>query len=152
GPPWQARDRARRPPGAGRAGRHWRGRRSRSLRWQSSWDDFRRRVSSRPMSLLLDSFWRAVFYCLHPRVIGLSLLPLVLMVAFALGLGYFFWDTAVNTVFVWLESTAWIESLSHGLRELGLGNLKNALAPLLVIFAVTPVLVVLVLFLVSVLM
>ena len=25
---------------------------------------------------LLDSFWRAVAYCLHPRVIALSLLPL----------------------------------------------------------------------------
>jgi hypothetical protein len=104
------------------------------------------------MSLFLDSFWRAVFYCLHPRVIVLSLLPLVLMVALAFGLGYFFWDSAVNGVFVWLESHAWMESLSHGLRELGLGNLKDALAPLLVIFAVTPVLVVLVLFLVAVLM
>ena len=104
------------------------------------------------MSLFLDSFWRAVFYCLHPRVIGLSLLPLVLMVVTAFGLGYFFWDTVVNTVFVWLEATAWMESLSSWLHALGFGSLKNALAPLLVIFAVTPVLVVLVLFLVAVLM
>ena len=28
------------------------------------------------MGLLLDSFWRAVAYCLHPRVIALSFLPL----------------------------------------------------------------------------
>jgi hypothetical protein len=73
-------------------------------------------------------------------------------VAVAMGLGYFYWDTAVNSVFVWLESTAWMENLSRWLRELGLGNLKNALAPLLVIFAITPVLVVVVLFLVAVLM
>jgi len=104
------------------------------------------------MSLFLDSFWRAVFYCLHPRVILLSLLPLVLMVVLATGLGYFFWDSAVNTVFVWLESTAWMETLGRWLRELGFGGLKNALAPLLVIFAITPLLVVLVLFLVAVLM
>ena len=39
------------------------------------------------MSLLLDSFWRAVAYCLHPRVIGLSLLPLLAMIALAAGLG-----------------------------------------------------------------
>jgi hypothetical protein len=104
------------------------------------------------MSLFLDSFWRAVLYWLHPRVIGLSLLPLVLMVAAAGGLGYLFWDSAVNSVFVWLESTAWMESLSRWLRELGFGGLKNALAPLLVIFAITPVLVVVVLFLVAVLM
>jgi hypothetical protein len=104
------------------------------------------------MQLFLDSFWRAVFYCLHPRVIGLSLLPLVLMVAAALGLGYFFWDSAVNTVFVWLESTEAMVSLTRWLREMGLARLTNALAPLLVIFAVTPLLVVVVLFLVAVLM
>ena len=37
------------------------------------------------MSLLLDSFWRAAAYCLHPRVIALSFLPLVIMVALSLG-------------------------------------------------------------------
>ena len=56
------------------------------------------------MSLLLDSFWRAVAYCLHPRVIGLSLLPLVLLAAAALVLGLVFWDSAVQGVFLWLES------------------------------------------------
>ena len=106
----------------------------------------------RAMSLFLDSFWRAVAYCLHPRIIGISLLPLVLMVLLALGLGYFFWDSAVNGVFVWLESTAWLESLTVWLADMGLGGLKNALAPLIVIFAVTPVVVVLVLFFVAVLM
>jgi hypothetical protein len=104
------------------------------------------------MSLFLDSFWRAVAYCLHPRVIWLSLLPLLAMVALSAGLGYFFWDSAVNTVFVWLESTAWLASLAHWLQDMGMGGLKNVLAPLLVIFAVTPVLVVLVLFFVAVLM
>jgi hypothetical protein len=104
------------------------------------------------MSLLLDSFWRAVAYCLHPRVIGLSLLPLVGMVLLAFGLGYFFWDSAVNGVFVWLESSAWLESLTAWLRDMGMGSLKNALAPLLVIFAITPLLVVLVLFFVALLM
>lgn len=104
------------------------------------------------MSLFLDSFWRAVAYCLHPRVILLSVLPLVIMVALALGLGYFFWDGAVNTVFVWLENTAWLSSLTQWLQDMGLSGLKNALAPLIVIFTVTPVLVVLVLFFVALLM
>ena len=44
------------------------------------------------MPLLLDSFWRAVAYCLHPRVIVLSLLPLLLLVVAAGSLGYFYWD------------------------------------------------------------
>jgi hypothetical protein len=104
------------------------------------------------MSLLLDSFWRAVAYCLHPRIIGLSLLPLVAMIAIAVGLGYFFWDGAVNTVFVWLESSSWLASFTHWLQDIGVGSLKNVLAPLLVIFAVTPLLVVLVLFFVAVMM
>jgi len=41
------------------------------------------------MRLLLDSFWRAVAYCMLPRVIVLSLLPLGWMVVLAAGLGYF---------------------------------------------------------------
>lgn len=104
------------------------------------------------MSLFLDSFWRAVAYCLHPRVIALSLLPLLLLVVAFAGLGYFYWDSAVNGVFLWLESTAWLESISAWLQDMGMGGLKNALAPLLVIFAVTPLLVVIVLFLVALLM
>ena len=47
------------------------------------------------MRLLLDSFWRAVAYCLRPRVILLSLLPLALMAVLATGLGYFYWTPAV---------------------------------------------------------
>jgi hypothetical protein len=104
------------------------------------------------MSLFLDSFWRAVAYCLHPRVIALSLLPLLALVAIAAGLGYFFWSDAVNTVFVWLESTEWLGSLIQWLSDMGMAGLKNALAPLLVIFAITPILVVLVLFFVALLM
>ena len=104
------------------------------------------------MSLFLDSFWRAVAYCLHPRVIGLSLLPLLAMVAIALGLGYLYWDSAVDGVFRWLEDTAWLESLSQWLSDMGMSGLRNALAPLLIIFLITPVLVVVVLFLVALLM
>ena len=46
------------------------------------------------MRLLLDSFWRAVAYCLHPRVIVLSIAPLILMAVLAAGLGYFYWGPA----------------------------------------------------------
>jgi hypothetical protein len=54
------------------------------------------------MTLLLDSFWRAVAYCVHPRVIALSFLPLILMVVLSFGLGYFFWEGAVASVAAWL--------------------------------------------------
>ena len=104
------------------------------------------------MSLFLDSFWRAVAYCLHPRVIGLSLLPLVGLVLIAGGMSYFFWDSAIDTVFRWLESSAWLESLNSWLADMGMANLKRVLAPLLVIFGITPLLVVVVLFVVALVM
>ena len=106
----------------------------------------------RPMSLLLDSFWRAVAYCLHPRVIALSLLPLALLVVLALGLGYFFWDAAVQMVFLWFESTAMFSKVGAWLQDMGLGGLRNVVAPLVVVFAVTPLIVVLVLLFVALLM
>lgn len=104
------------------------------------------------MSQLLDSFWRAVAYCLHPRVIALSLLPLVLMVLLALALGYFFWDGAVQGVFAWLESSALISRLGTWLQDMGVGGLKHVVAPLIVIFAVTPLVIVAVLLFVALLM
>lgn len=104
------------------------------------------------MSLLLDSFWRAAAYCLHPRVIALSLLPLVLMVAIALGLGYFFWDAAVDSVRMTLESWQFVATLAGWLVSIGLPGLKAALAPLVVVFLATPVIVVASLLAVAVLM
>jgi len=104
------------------------------------------------MKLLLDSFWRAAAYCLHPKVILLSLLPLLVMVVLALGLGYFFWTPSVDAVRALLESWAVVGALLGWLDGIGFGGLKLVLAPLLLVFAVTPVIVVLSLLLVAVLM
>lgn len=104
------------------------------------------------MKQMFDSFWRATAYCLHPRVIGLSFLPLVLMATLALGLGYFFWEVAIESVRVWLDGSALLNTLWAWLQGLGLANLKTVLAPLIVIFAVTPLIVVLSLLVVAVLM
>jgi hypothetical protein len=93
------------------------------------------------MTLFLDSFWRAVAYCLHPRVIALSFLPLAIMVALSLGLGYFFWDSALEWVRAWLESSNVMRTMWGWLEGAGAGNLKTVLAPLVVIFAVTPLIV-----------
>jgi hypothetical protein len=104
------------------------------------------------MSLLFDSFWRAVAYCLHPRVILLSLLPLVLMAALALGLGYFFWESAVDAVRATFESWSILATLVGWLEGVGLANLKAVLAPMVVVFLSTPIIVVLALLLVATLM
>lgn len=104
------------------------------------------------MNLLLDSFWRAVAYCLRPRVIALSFLPLILMVAMALGLGYFYWESALDWVRGALEASTFVNSVWEWLQSVGAGSLKVVLAPLIVIFAVTPVIVVLSLLMVAILM
>ena len=94
------------------------------------------------MNLLFGSFWRAVAYGLRPRVIVLSFLPLLLMVGLALGLGYLYWDGVLASVRLWLESSTLVGSIAGWLQSMGLGNLKAVLAPLIVIFAVTPLIVV----------
>ncbi len=101
------------------------------------------------MKLLFDSFWRAAAYCLHPRVIVLSLLPLVLMAGLALGLGYFFWEPAIDAVRASFESWALLKTLLGWLEGMGLANLKTVLAPMVVVFLTTPVIVVLSLLLVA---
>lgn len=93
------------------------------------------------MRLFLDSLWRAAGYCLLPRVIALSLLPLVLMVALALGLGYFYWDGAVASVRAWLESSDLMRPFWSLLESIGIPGLRSLAAPLLVIFATTPLIV-----------
>lgn len=95
------------------------------------------------MTLFLDSFWRAVAYCMHPRVIALSFLPLLAMVALALGLGYFYWEPALDGVRAMLDGSELLTQLWQWLEGMGLGQLKTVLAPLIVIFAVTPLIVVL---------
>lgn len=82
----------------------------------------------------------------------LSLLPLVLMGGLSLGLGYLYWDNALDSVRLWLDDSTLIGSISSWLQTMGLGNLKSALAPLIVIFAVTPLIVVLSLLAVALLM
>ena len=90
------------------------------------------------MKPVVDSFWRAAAYCLHPRVIGLSLLPLVAMSAAALLIGYFAWQP----VLAWMEAalSSWWPwaTLGKWLAVVGLGGV---LAPFLVVLIATPLIV-----------
>ena len=104
------------------------------------------------MSQLADAFWRAAAYCLHPRVIGMSFLPLLLSATLALGLGYFFWADAVTGMRSTLESWQLINSLLGWLDSVGASGLRSALAPLLVLAFALPVIVVLSLLLVALMM
>ncbi|OOG35967.1 EI24 domain-containing protein [Polaromonas sp. A23] len=104
------------------------------------------------MSKLLDSFWRAVMYCIHPRVIALSVLPLVIMVVISLGLGYFYWDAALAAVRSGLESYELLNTMVRWLEGLGLGNLRVVLAPVLLLSLAIPVIVIVALLFVALLM
>ena len=104
------------------------------------------------MKPLFDSFWRAVAYCMHPRVIALSFLPLIVMVALSFGLGYFFWEGAVASVTAWLQSYELMQALLGWLDRLGMGGLRSVFGPLLVLVMATPVIVLLCLLLVALFM
>ena len=104
------------------------------------------------MNLLLDSFWRAALYCLRPRVMLWSLLPLILVMGATVGLGYLLWDDAMDQVRLMLESSAFVNNGWAWLDTMGLGRIKTVLAPLIVIFTVTPVIVVVCLLIVALMM
>jgi len=101
------------------------------------------------MQGLADSFWRAAAYCLHPRVIGLSLLPLLICGVLSFGFMYFFWEGAIASVRATLESWLLIESLLHWLDSFGLQAFRSALAAIIVLAGVLPVVILLSLLLVA---
>ncbi len=105
-----------------------------------------------PMSLLFDSFWRAAAYCLRPRIMLLSLLPLIIVIGTTVGLSYLLWDFAMDQVRVVLQSSAFVNHGWAWLDSMGLARIKIYLAPLIVIFVVTPVIVILCLLVVALLM
>ncbi len=104
------------------------------------------------MNPLIDSFWRAAAYCLRPGVIVLSLLPLLLICVASLALGYLFWDNALDQVRLVLESSDFVNHGWAWLDSMGLGRIKTVLAPLVVIFTVTPLIVMVCLLVVALMM
>lgn len=105
------------------------------------------------MGLLFDSFWRAVAYCVHPRVMALSVLPLLLMAGLAAALHYFYWDSAVELVRTTLQTTPWLDNVWQWLRGWGVNtDVPTLVAPLLLIVALMPIVVMLALLVIGFLM
>src|SRR6218665_4113121 len=92
------------------------------------------------MQLLLDSFWRAGAYCLRPRVIALSLLPLLLIAVLALGGGYLYWDAAVQGMRSLLDASV-MRLIWNWWQGTGLGGPRSVMAQMMVILAAAPLLV-----------
>ncbi len=93
------------------------------------------------MSALVDAFWRAAAYCLHPRVILWSLLPLLLAVGLVLGLGWMYWESTVAGVRDTLERWQLIHALLQWLDSMGATGFRAVLAPLILVALAVPVIV-----------
>lgn len=93
------------------------------------------------MKNMADSFWRAMAYCMHPKVIMLSLIPLILMAVIVMGLGALYWDAALQSVRIWMDGSSTLDWAWVWLARVGLMSLKAVVAPLLLILAVTPLVV-----------
>jgi len=104
------------------------------------------------MRLFLDSFWRALAYCLMPRVMLLSLLPLAMLLVLSVSWGYFYWLPTQNWVSDMLASWQVLQSMMDWLKDNGAPELQAVMVQLVVIFAITPVLVVVSLLAVSLMM
>jgi hypothetical protein len=104
------------------------------------------------MPLFLDSFWRALAYCLMPRVMLLSLLPLAMLLVLSLSWGYFYWSPTQDWVRDMLASWQVLQGMMDWLQDNGAGELQSVMVPLVVIFAITPILVVVSLLAVSLMM
>jgi hypothetical protein len=104
------------------------------------------------MKELLDSFWRAAAYCMHPRVILWSLLPLFLAVGLVLGLGWIYWVCAVAGLRGALDQWSWVVRFLGWLDSLGVSGIGASLAPLIIVLLAVPLIVVLSLLLVAWLM
>jgi hypothetical protein len=107
---------------------------------------------ARSMNLLFDSFWRALLDCFRPRVMLLSVAPLVLMAVLSVGLGSLYWETSLVWVRATLDASSIVGVVSGWMQALGLGGITSVLAPLIVIVCIMPVVVVLSLLAVALLM
>lgn len=104
------------------------------------------------MKNMVDSFWRALAYCFHPKVILLTLLPLLLMLIIVMGLGMVYWDAALESIRTWIDASSAMNWAWVWLERVGLMSLKAVVAPLIIIVAVTPLVVVMSLLAVSFMM
>lgn len=104
------------------------------------------------MSEMLDAFWRAAAYCLHPRVVLWSVAPVLIAVLLVGGLAWWQGDAMVAAVRATLEGWPWMQAVFGWLEGFGLGAVREWIAPVLLLALAVPLMVVLALALVAMLM
>lgn len=103
-------------------------------------------------ALMIDAAWRALAYCLHPRVIYLSLLPLILAAVSLSVLTWFGWTPGVAAVRTALDTWGVSHTVLEWMDGAGLSFLRTMVAPFLLVLLVVPLVIVLCLLLVASLM
>ena len=101
---------------------------------------------------VFDAGWRAAAYCLHPRVIGWSLLPLLIAALLTFGLAWFFWEPAVSAVRATLEDWRLVEAALRWLEQLGATGFRSVIAPVITLALALPLVMALAIVLVAALM
>lgn len=104
------------------------------------------------MNGLFDAFWRAAAYCLHPRVILLSLAPVLLAGGTVLLLGWLYWEAAIDAVQHLLSFWTLTDAVLGWLDRQGFEGLRAIIAPLVIVLLAVPLVVLLSLLLVALLM
>ena len=91
------------------------------------------------MKSLFGSFWRAVAYCLHPKVLALSLLPLLVAGLVTLGVGKLYWEDAVAGVRGALEHMSLVAAMLKWVAEMLGADFRTGVAALVVIALAIPI-------------
>ena len=93
------------------------------------------------MKLLFDSFWRAVAYCFHPKVIGLSLLPLLVAGVLTLGINALFWTSALDAVRSVLEYWSLVNSMLQWMSQILGSGFRTVFEQMILIALEIPIVV-----------
>lgn len=104
------------------------------------------------MRPVLDAFWRAATYCLHPRVILWSMAPLLLAGGAVFGLGWLYWESTIAALRATFEQWSLLAGFFVWLDRIGGGWLQALMAPLIIVTLAVPLIVVAALVLVATLM
>lgn len=103
-------------------------------------------------SALVDSFWRAAAYTLHPRVIALSFAPLLVVVLAAALFGWLFWQQSVDALRAVFDQWQFVATMSGWFAAIGFDGFRGVLAPLVVVALAVPAFVIASLLFVALLM
>ena len=87
---------------------------------------------------MTEAFWRACLTCWHPRVLLWALLPLLLAVALAGALGWFYWEQALDGVRALIDSFESSQQVLRWFDDLGGRHWRTLVAPIVVVALAMP--------------